>query len=276
MSKRKGPFRLQFRSQYLICVIALIAWSFFLWRGINVFRPGVASLQYYNSDCAIPVLMSNEERPLTPFNLYYYGTDRSGAWPFLIAHAVSGATGFHWSDISLSTFQIVWIFLGVFAIAALSRKDYPVLGGVFLLTLLLHGETRYQIFWISQVYAWQLTAVLISWYLQRKLITSWCESDTPRRLSQAWIVLTFVFSYLAIWSSGASSLFLLFTAAIELARVRLQSDAGLPALRWFKAAGAAFGAVAAAAALERVQRGFFTRMRWNTMVQNSASARVFG
>jgi hypothetical protein len=243
----------------LICVIALAAWSFFLWRGITVFKPGVPSLHYFNSDGAIPVLMSNEARPLTPFNLYYYGSDRWGGWPFLIAQAVSRVTGYRWSDISLSTFQIVWIFVGALAIAALSRKDYPVIGTVFLLTLCLHGETRYQIFWLSQVYGWQITAMLIAWYCLRRLIGHLSVSDhwQPRRWV-AWMVLAFVFSYLSIWSSGTSVLFLVFVATVELFRLRLQTgSAALPARRWLKAAGPAFGAVIAAAVLERAQRGVF-------------------
>ena len=243
----------------LICVIALAAWSFFLWRGIGVFRPGVPSLQYFHSDGAIPVLMATEARPLTPFNLYYYGSDRWGGWPFLIAQAVTKVTGYRWSDISLSTFQIIWIFVGALAIAALSRKDYAVIGAFFLLTLCLHGETRYQIFWLSEVYGWQLTAVLIGWYCLRKLIGNLSESDDwrPGRWL-AWTALTFFFSYLAIWSSGTSILFLLFVATVELFRLRLQTGSvALTVRRWLKAAGPAFGAVIAAAVLERAQRGVF-------------------
>lgn len=244
----------------LILVIALAAWSFFLWRGIAVFKPGVPSLHYFNSDGAIPVLMTNEERPLTPFNLYYYGSDRWGGWPFLIAKAVSRVTGYRWSDISLSTFQIVWIFVGALAIAALSRKDYPIIGAVFLITLCLHGETRYQIFWLSQVYGWQITAFLIGWYCLRRLIANLHESEGWRpRLWVGWMVLAFLFSYLAIWSSGTSIPFLLFVTTIEIFRLRLQQNdsATLPVRRWLRTAATAFGAVIAAAVLERAQRGVF-------------------
>jgi len=243
----------------LICVIALAAWSFFLWRGITVFRPGVPSLNYFNSDGAIPVLMSNEARPLTPFNLYYYGSDRWGGWPFLIAQAVTRVTGYRWSDISLSTFQIVWIFVGALAIAALSRKDYPVIGALFLLTLCLHGETRYQIFWLSEVYGWQLTAVLIGWYCLRRLIGSLSESDGLRRRRWVgWMAVAFLFSYLAIWSSGASVLFLVFVATVELLKCLLQTGSATRLVRRsLRAAGPAFGAIIVAAALERAQRSVF-------------------
>ena len=203
--------------------------------------------------------MATETRPLTPFNLYYYGSDRWGGWPFLIAQAVSKVTGYRWSDVSLSTFQIVWIFVGALAIAALSRKDYPVIGAFFLLTLCLHGETRYQIFWLSEVYGWQLTAVLIGWYCLRRLIRNLSESDGwEARRWVGWMALAFLFSYLAIWSSGTSVLFLGLVATVELFRLRLQTGAAkLPLRRWLKAAGPAFGAVIAATVLERAQRGVF-------------------
>jgi len=77
--------------------------------------------------------MSNDDRPITPFNLYYYGTDRWGGWPFLVAQAVRRSTGLLWTDQRLSAFQITWIFLGAFAIGALSRADRVVIGAFFCL-----------------------------------------------------------------------------------------------------------------------------------------------
>ena len=66
-----------------LIVIAIAIWCFFLWRALNAFGPGSDTVPIsYNSDSAIPVLMANDQSPITVFNLYYYGTDRWGGWPF--------------------------------------------------------------------------------------------------------------------------------------------------------------------------------------------------
>src|SRR4051812_24538515 len=77
------------RKKTLLTLAWIVIWSFFLWRALSVFGPsGTANDVTFNSDCAIPVLMSNDERPLTAFNLYYYGADRWGGWPFLVTQLV--------------------------------------------------------------------------------------------------------------------------------------------------------------------------------------------
>src|SRR3977135_2192772 len=127
----------------LLAVIALIVWSFFLWRAVEAFKPGVYSATIFNADCAIPVLMSNDDRPITLYNLYYYGTDRSGGWPFLFAQLIRRSTGYRWTDESLSVAQISWLFVGVLALAGLSRNDGLVAALVFLLALFMHSQARY-------------------------------------------------------------------------------------------------------------------------------------
>jgi hypothetical protein len=234
----------------LITLVVLVVWSFFLWRAIEVFKPGIKSLHYFNSDCAIPVLMSNDDRPITLFNLYYYGQDRWGGWPFLFAQVFRRATGYRWSDQSLSAEQITWLFIGALVLAGLSRKTGLVAALAFLLTLCLHGETRYQIFWLSQVYAWQVTAVLLSWYCLRKLLDGTDETANYHRWKQYLpLFLTFWFSYLAIWSSVASLPFLLFLTSIEILRARLIS--GDSALRLSIRAFAPF---VLAALIEQLQK----------------------
>src|SRR3954451_20314654 len=99
----------------LLAVLAV--WLFFLWRAIDAFGPGSAINNVsFNSDSAIPVLMSNDTRPITVFNGYYYGADRWGAWPFITAQAIGRATGLHWTPERLTTWQIAWVFLGVWAL----------------------------------------------------------------------------------------------------------------------------------------------------------------
>src|SRR3982750_778190 len=83
----------------LSALVLLIVWCFFFWRALHTFGPSNNIVVIpYHSDAAIPVIMSNDERPITVFNLYYYGADRWGGWPFLLAQFVRRTTGFRWSD----------------------------------------------------------------------------------------------------------------------------------------------------------------------------------
>ena len=206
----------------IIAALALIVWSFFLWRGIQVFTPGVYSAVAFDSDCAVPVLMANDERPITAFNLYYYGHDRWGGWPLLVAQLVRRATGYRWSARALATMQIVWLFAGAIVFGALAGRHWGLAALVFLFSLCTIGDPSHQMFFLSQVQAWQVTALLLSWYSLRQLFAV----DALHRLSgrrALWLIATFLFSYLAIWSSITSSPFLLFLFAIESLRARWQT-----------------------------------------------------
>lgn len=218
----------------LIALALLVVWSLFLLRALYLFRPDVNSAATFNSDCAVPILMSNDDRPVTLFNLYYYGTDRWGGWPFLVARLVRRTTGYTWSDQSLSMMQTFWVFIGALVIAGLSRKDRAVVAVVYLVTLCLHGETRYQIFLLSQVYAWQVTSLLLGWYSLRRLFGNGADSEKRWRSSRAvWLFLSFFFSYLAVWSSIASIPLLIFLVCVEALRVRLKRESGRGTLRMF-------------------------------------------
>src|SRR5262245_3957392 len=125
-----------FRSRkVLLFGLAMALWSVFLYRGINTFKPGVYSAAFFNSDCAIPVLMSNDGGPIPLFNRYYFGVDRIGGWPYLFAQAFRQATGFHWSPQRLSIVQTTWIFIGALIFGALTRKDSAVAATAVLLVL---------------------------------------------------------------------------------------------------------------------------------------------
>ncbi|PYS45690.1 MAG: hypothetical protein DMF68_21460, partial [Acidobacteria bacterium] len=220
-------FRPSLSKKTLVTLALLVVWSFFLWRALYVFRPDVNSAATFNSDCAVPVLMSNDDRSVTLFNLYYYGTDRWGGWPFLVAQLAHRTIGYTWSDQSLSMMQTFWLFIGVLVITGLSSKDRAVVALVYLLTLCLHFETRYQIFLLSQVYAWQVTSLLLGWYSLRRLFDNELDSKHRRRGNRAaWLFLSFFFSYLAVWSSIASIPLLIFLLCAEVLRFRLKRESG--------------------------------------------------
>ena len=247
----------------VLTVIAVMAWGFFLWRAVEVFKPGVNSAAVFNSDCAVPVLMSNDERPITLFNFYYYGHDRWGGWPFLIAQGIRRVTGYRWSGQNLSIIQTIWLFIGAIVMAALSRHDRVIVALAFLLSVCVFGDTHHQIFWLSHVYAWQVTALLLSWYSLRRWFDRDADSKKPQPKRALGLVPILVFSYLAIWSSIASIPFLLFLVALEALRARLKKDWRRPDGTWLKSFARGLVPVVAASVAERLQVIFYHRYAIN-------------
>lgn len=242
----------------LLMLLALAVWGLFVWRAVNAFKPGVYSATFFNSDCAIPVLMSNDNGPITLYNLYYFGVDRIGGWPYLFAQALRRSTGFHWSPQRLSTFQTTWLFIGALVFGALTRRDAAVAVMSFLLVVCLHSETRYQIFTLAVNYPWQIPAVMFSWYSLRHVIANTFEGMLVRWKQLFWLVFTFVFSYLAIWSSIESIPFLLFILCLEVFRQRMKlSHQPLKALAKSFAQGLA--PIFLASIAERLQKADYYR-----------------
>jgi hypothetical protein len=204
---------------FLLTSLALGFLGFFLCRAIDAFGPGswINDVDF-NSDSAIPVLMSNDARPLSIFNFYYYGADRWGGWPFLITRFIGRVTGRHWTDHGVFTVQAFWIFLGALVCAGLTSDDYLIVLLAYVIALCLHSQAHYLLFELSQVYAWQTTAVLLAWYGLRRLFDRGGEPGYPRRRYLLILSATICFSYLAIWSSVASIVLLLFLVAVECLR----------------------------------------------------------
>jgi hypothetical protein len=107
--------------------------------------------------------------------------------------------------------------VGALALAGLSRRDGVIAGLVYLIALCLHRDAHYLIFELSQVYAWQTTAMLLGWWALRRFFDRRLPSaEGQDAWSQwAWLLAAFGFSYLAIWSSVASALFLSLLLALE-------------------------------------------------------------
>jgi hypothetical protein len=238
----------------LWALAALAGWSFFLWRGLEVFGADrdINNVSF-NSDSAIPVLMANDERPITVFNCYYYGADRWGAWPFIAAQLISRATGHYWTPESLTAFQIIWVFVGVWAVMSLSHDEPMLAGIVYLIAVCLHRESRYLLFELSQLYAWQTTALLLSWVSLRRLFDVSLEAAPHHRIGRPVfsIILTLGSCFLATWSSIASSLFLMCLVAVEALRVRSKTRAPWIGRRILMPAVFGIMAIAAANVVER-------------------------
>ena len=209
----------------IVWLAALVVWAALLGRAMEVFAPSTDVNDVgFNSDAAIPVLMSNETRPLGAYRLYYYAADRWGAWPFLMTRWVGEHTGYHWTDDSLFRVQAVWVFLGALVFATLNRDGRIVAGLCYLVVLCIHRDARYLLFELSQVYGWQCTGVLLGWACLRRLHSVSAETTTRPSISHilGWLFATFVCAFLAIWSSVASTLLLLFLLHLEAVRLWLQ------------------------------------------------------
>jgi hypothetical protein len=199
-------------------IIAVLIWLVFLILSIRVFRPDSIYV-VFDSDGAIPVLMANEDRPVTVFDTYYWGVDRWGGWPLIIARVVHQASGFQWTGYSLHVVRATWVFLGLLVLVWINRRAALAVLVSGLIPLTLEPTVRWQLFTLSQVYAWQLTALFLAWFSLRRLLAAELLPATGKRLERvAWCVSFYVSALLAIWSSEASAPFLGFLLLLEAAR----------------------------------------------------------
>jgi hypothetical protein len=101
---RSNRFDALTRAAFRAAIVA--GWSYFLMRAIATFGPtsDINNIDF-NSDSAIPVLMANDQRPITIFNFYYYCADRWGGWPFLPMQLAERMAGYHWTANSIFAVQ---------------------------------------------------------------------------------------------------------------------------------------------------------------------------
>ena len=188
------------------------------WRAVGTFGPpSDVNDVSFNSDSAILVLMANDDRPITIFNFYYYGASRWGAWAFLLAQAIDQFDGYHWTDKGLTIAQILWVLAGALVFARLSRRETVVAGLVSPIAVCLHREARYLLFELSQLYGFQTTALLLAWLGTRRVFDTCLEPASTGALRRRliWLSFTVLSSFLAVWSSVASTAFLLVLVAVE-------------------------------------------------------------
>jgi hypothetical protein len=217
------------RKKAIVLVFALIVWSLFLWRAVETFGPDGGYIQV-NSDSAITVLMANDERPITVFDTYYYGADRWGGWPLIIARLFNHSTGFRWSFERLHAARSAWLFLGILILALLNRGASLPVVVISIIVMCLSYIIRLMLFDLSQVYAWQITALLLSWLALRKWFEQLSASGTRVQTNVAWVgwsLLVFFFSLLAILNSSVSGPLLLFLVGVEALRSIIKMEKGL-------------------------------------------------
>ena len=193
-------------------VTSLVAWLLFLILALRAFGPD-SVYSHFHSDGAIPVLMANDDRPITAFDTYYYAADRWGGWPLLIAKALHQNLGLHWTDQSLHYVRTIWLFFGLLALAALNTRAAPAVIASALIVLCLEPTSRRLMFDLSQLYGWQLPALFLAWFCLRRLLVQ------RLRWHEIFWSGAFYFSALfAIWSSVASAPLLAVLVILEALR----------------------------------------------------------
>ncbi|HEY5884881.1 MAG TPA: hypothetical protein VIT88_09360 [Pyrinomonadaceae bacterium] len=217
------------RQKSAVVVIVLIVWSVFVWRAATTFGPQSGHTDF-NSDGAIPVLMANDIRPITVFDTYYYGADRWGGWPLIVARLVNHATGFRWSEVRLLTARTIWLFIGVLILALLNRRAALSVVLIGIVVLSLQYILRLRLYDLGQVYAWQITALLFGWFALRKWLERRCLSDVriTRLELVGYSVAVVVPSLLATLSSPLSGPLLCFIAGVETLRLYAQKRTTVP------------------------------------------------
>jgi hypothetical protein len=189
-------------------LLILVVWLVFLILALRTFGPDSVHINF-SSDSAIPVLMANDDRPITVFDTYYYGADRWGAWPLIIAKAVHLSTGFLWTDQRLHYARTVWVFFGLLVLVALNSRAAPAVLVSGLIVLCLEPTPRRLMFDLSQLYSWQLPVLFLGWFCVRRLF---------RGHVIFWSAAFYFCAFFAIWSSVASVPFLAVLITIEALR----------------------------------------------------------
>jgi hypothetical protein len=159
--------------------------------------------------------MANARR-WDPFQLFYYGQDRYGAWPFLAIRLGGMAFGAAISWENVHTCLTAWLLCGAVVMAGLCRPR--ALGAlVFMVVLLVNPEMG--IMFDQQPYGWQLTTILLAWWSFRCLLERIVDARRPVAIAVS-LLGAMGFAALSTWTSPMSGLILLFVQLIELIRVR--------------------------------------------------------
>lgn len=200
-------------------VFILVAWLVFLTLALRALGPDSVHTTF-NSDSAIPILMANDERPITVFDTYYYAADRWGGWPLLLAKVLHRDTGLQWTDQRLHYVRTTWLFIGLLVLAALNARAAPAVLVSGLIALCLEPALRRRLFDQSQLYAWQLTALFLAWFCLRHLFAQRPRPDKARVNGIFWSSAFYFCAFFAIWSSVVSAPLLFVLVILEALRSR--------------------------------------------------------
>ncbi|KFE68022.1 hypothetical protein DB31_7259 [Hyalangium minutum] len=233
--------------------IFLLAWGSLLVQVLLHFAPGNAAVTGWNSDASITVLQSNDP-VFDAFRLYYYGQDRIGAWPWLLAQGWRALTGFDWTPWRVFAWQATWACIACLALRGLQQQAGWLLAATFGALALLSPLFQVQLFALSQPFGWQLTALFLAWWALMRLLRHLGGPSSGPGAVARWAAASVLFCTLACWTSPTSGPLLLVAIVVEGVRVGLVSPGRR---RW--ALLAALVPLAAGIGFESATRHFFHR-----------------
>ena len=221
MPQKDGPFPVLsesgLASRRVESLVLLIVWLFFLIWSLRVLGPDSIYTNFH-SDGAIPILMANDDRPITVFDTYYYAADRWGGWPLLLAKVMHLNFGLHWSDQSLHYVKTVWLFFGLLVLAALNARAASAVVVSALIVLCLEPTPRRLMFDLSQLYPWQLPPLLLAWFCLRRLLAQSSRAGEATAGGILWGAGFYLCAFFAIWSSVAAGPLLAVLVTLEALR----------------------------------------------------------
>ena len=257
------------RAQRFTLPAALLVWALVLLRVVHAFGPETEINDFpYSSDTAIPVLMANDDRPFSPFSLYYYSADRFGAWAWALPALIHRHTGLWWTPHMLFVLQASWVFLGAIVIGALCPRDRYAVPLIYLFVLCLQRDGRFMLFEVGQVYAWIVTSLLVTWLCLRRLFR--VEALRARGRHEQWMARSFLLAalLLTLWSSATAAPYVTALLCLEAFRAWLAKPAG-GGRRWYAGAAWAVGLLATALLVDKVVRWLYLEHSLSEYQQDS-------
>ena len=195
------------------------------WCALRLGR-GLGPEPFYNSDCAVPILLM-QGMGEGAFALYYPRQDRFGMWPFLLGRVLhlGSPEAFH-------VLSVLGLCSAAFPLARLLGS--LALGvATLLLPLVLERSVAWNFFQAGQPYLWQVVAQIWAWWACRVALTGAKRGARLTGLAGLGVA-----AALAAWMNTASLACLPAVGVLEVLRARASVRRALGALA---ALGAAAG-----------------------------------
>ena len=196
------------------------------WWAIRLGR-GLGPAPFYNSDCAVPILLM-QGMGEGAFTLFYPRQDRFGMWPFLLGRAAHLQTpeAYH-------LFAVLGLCSAAVPLTALLGS--PALAVLVLLVpFLVSHEVAWSFLQAGQPYLWQVVTLCWAWWACRSALDG--RTRGRRLVALASFALL---TWLSAWMNTASLGMLLVVAVLELLRARARPAAALGVVGALGVAGAA-------------------------------------
>src|SRR5262249_29584998 len=194
-----------------------------LWRALPFLGP-VPEGGLYNSDSAVPVLMSNLATG-APVDWLFWGQDRFGSWRFLLARAAGALTHWAWTPHGMHVLRTLWMVGALVPWLALAGRARAVAAAGLLLLPGLNLLLERVLVDLGTVDGWQVPTLLWAWWALRGAAIATRPGG--------WVVLAVVAGALATWTSLVSAPLLAVLAGVEgtaAAAMRRRVALLLPAL----------------------------------------------